>query len=110
MHKFKTLFIAGTLLAMAPSLALAAIGQDRNVEGIAAIVNDQVISLFDVDQRVDLFFATSGIQRSPEMRDRIRAQVLRSLVDEKLQMQEAERVEIAIDPKEVDQNIERMAG
>ena len=110
MHKFKTLFIAATLLAMAPSLALAAIGQDRNVEGIAAIVNDQVISLFDVDQRVDLFFATSGIQRSPEMRDRIRAQVLRSLVDEKLQMQEAERVEIAIDPKEVDQNIERMAG
>ena len=27
----------------------------RDVEGIAAVVNDQVISLYDVDQRVDLF-------------------------------------------------------
>ena len=72
-------------------------GSARDIEGIAAVVNDQVISLYDVDQRVDLFFATSGIQKSPEMTERMREQVLRSLVDEKLQMQEATRVEIQIE-------------
>lgn len=82
----------------------------REVEGIAAIVNDEVISLYDVDQRVDLFFATSGLEKSPEMRERMRAQVLRSLVDEKLQMQEAERVEIEIEETEVEKSMERLAG
>jgi peptidyl-prolyl cis-trans isomerase SurA len=96
-----------TLALAAAQPAWAAI--DRDVEGIAAIVNDQVISLFDVDQRVDLVFATSGLEKSNDMRERIRQQVLRSLVDEKLQMQEADRVEIEIEAEEVDKNIKRIA-
>ena len=74
--------------AVAMMFAPVSLLEARDVEGIAAIVNDEVISLYDVDQRVDLFFATSGLGKSPEMRERMRAQVLRSLVDEKLQMQE----------------------
>ena len=73
----------------------------RDVEGIAAVVNDQVISLYDVDQRIDLFFATSGIEKSAEMTERMRQQVLRSLVDEKLQLQ-ATRVD------EIEEAEERM--
>lgn len=98
-----------TLLAVAllcPNIGHAA---TRNVEGIAAIVNDQVISLYDVDQRVDLFLATSGIARTPETVDRLRGQVLRSLVDEKLQLQEAKDVEIDISKSEVDDDMKRMA-
>ncbi|MEC7210362.1 MAG: hypothetical protein VXV87_06320 [Pseudomonadota bacterium] len=64
----------------------------REVEGIAAIVNDEVISLYDVDQRVELYFVSSGIVRSRETVERLREQALRELVDEKLQMQEARRV------------------
>lgn len=96
-----------TFLMMGVSLPSASA---RDVEGIAAIVNDQVISLYDVDQRVDLFFATSGIEKSPEMRERMRGQVLRSLVDEKLQLQEAERVEIEIEDKEIVDGMTRLAG
>ena len=81
----------------------------REVEGIAAVVNDQVISLYDVDQRVDLFFASSGIEKSPEMTERMRQQVLRALVDEKLQLQEAERVEIQIENTEIEQRMELLA-
>ena len=100
-----------TPLAAPQSAPLAATPSPmRAVEGIAAIVNDEVISLYDVDQRVDLFFATSGIQKNPEMQDRIRNQVLRSLVDEKLQLQEARRVEIAIEANEIEENIKRLAG
>jgi peptidyl-prolyl cis-trans isomerase SurA len=93
-------------LLLGPFATSAQAAQQRDVEGIAAIVNDQVISLFDVDQRVDLFFATSGIEKSPEMTERMRAQVLRSLVDEKLQLQEAERVEISIKKFLSEKNIE----
>lgn len=96
-------------LLLGPFATSAQAAQQRDVEGIAAIVNDQVISLFDVDQRVDLFFATSGIEKSPEMTERMRAQVLRSLVDEKLQLQEAERVEISIAAKEVEDRMKVLA-
>ena len=103
--------IATGFLLAALSFSLAALpAKARDVEGIAAIVNDQVISLYDVDQRVDLFFATSGIQKSPQMIERMRDQVLRSLVDEKLQLQEAERVEIKIEEAEIKQRMQALAG
>lgn len=94
--------------ALAALLAFSSV-QAREVEGIAAIVNDEVISLYDVDQRVDLFFATSGIQKSPQITERMRNQVLRSLVDEKLQLQEARRVEIKIEDTEINERIEALA-
>ena len=98
------------ILSMALALFLAAAPSSaRDIEGIAAVVNDQVISLYDVDQRVDLFFATSGIEKSPEMTERMRNQVLRSLVDEKLQMQEATRVEIQIEETEIEERMELLA-
>lgn len=92
------------------NLAHPALANKRPVEGIAAVVNDEVISLYDVDQRVSLFFATSGIENTPDVVDRLRAQVLRSLVDEKLQLQEAARVEIEITDDEIDQNMKQLAA
>ncbi len=77
--------------------------------GIAAIVNDAVISKYDLDQRVRLVVATSGIQPTRENIERIREQVLRSLVDEKLQLQEAERLELEVDEEEVDESITGIA-
>lgn len=103
-------FAAAVSLAFALLVAPAPELTAREVEGIAAIVNDEVISLYDVDQRVDLFFATSGLGKSPEMRERMRAQVLRSLVDEKLQMQEAKRVEIEVEESEIEESMKRLAS
>ncbi len=79
------------------------------VLGIAAIVNDAVISKYDLDQRVRLVVATSGLQPTRENIERIREQVLRSLVDEKLQMQEAERLELPVEDEEVDESITGIA-
>ncbi len=102
------LVLVATTIASVIAPAIASV-HVRELEGIVAIVNDEVISLYDVDQRVTLTIATSGITRTPEATERIRAQVLRSLIDEKLQLQEAERVEIKIDEKEIDKNIEQLA-
>ena len=99
----------GLLLLLLLPFSIITTAEAREVEGIAAIVNDEVISFYDVDQRVNLALATSGFERTPEVVERIRTQVLRSLVDEKLQLQEAERVEIAVDEKEVDSSIDRLA-
>jgi len=74
----------------------AGVGQTQNVQRIAAIVNDEVISGYDVEQRIGLVIATTNLQDSPEVRRRLRNQVLRTLVDERLQVQEAKRFEIRV--------------
>jgi peptidyl-prolyl cis-trans isomerase SurA len=103
----KTKHIMRLIFALLIAFTLPATARD--IEGIAAVVNDEVISLYDVDQRVDLFFVTSGIDKSPEMTERMRQQVLRALVDEKLQMQEANRVEITIEKDEIEERMELLA-
>lgn len=99
------LAVLGLCISTVPRPAQAA----GEVLGIAAIVNDAVISKYDLDQRVRLVVATSGIQPTPENIERIREQVLRSLVDEKLQLQEAERLELEIEDEEVDDSISNIA-
>jgi len=92
-----------TLAGLSPALA-----QD-NVQKIAAIVNDEVISNYDVQQRINLIVFSAGIETTDEDLARMRAQVLRTLVDETLKIQEARRLEIEITKREVDQSIENMS-
>ncbi|MGC6471316.1 MAG: peptidylprolyl isomerase [Parvibaculales bacterium] len=82
---------------------------NTEVGGIAAIVNDQVISVYDVNQRTELFLVTSGIEKTPETIQQLRGQVLRSLVDEMMQIQAAKDAEIKIDQSEIDASIQRIA-
>ena len=73
-----------------------------NGAGVAAIVNDEVISTYDVNQRAALLLAGAGIEPSRETLDRARAQAMRDLVDERLQMQEATEKKVKVDAAEVD--------
>jgi peptidyl-prolyl cis-trans isomerase SurA len=68
---------------------------------IAAVVNDEVISVADVMSRLRMVMLSSNLTDSPETRQRIAAQVLRTIVDEKLQMQEAKRQNITATDEEV---------
>jgi peptidyl-prolyl cis-trans isomerase SurA len=58
---------------------------------IAAVVNDEVISVYDLVSRLRMVLLSSNIPDSPEARKKVEAQVLRGLVDEKLQLQEAKK-------------------
>ena len=81
---------------------------DPNVRKATAIVNGDVITGTDVDQRLALvLLANNATQISPEERQRLREQVLRNLVDETLQIQAAKAEEIKIEPKEIDRYYER---
>lgn len=74
----------------------------------AAVVNDLVISTYDLDQRVKLMMVTSGAQ-GPDVAKKLRAQVLRQLIDELLQLQEAQKAKIAIGADDLDKSFKRIA-
>ncbi len=78
--------------------------------GVAAIVNDYVISDYDLNQRVALFIATSGVRPTPETLAQIRTQVLRSVEDEVLQLQEAARHKITVAKADVDRALQNISN
>ncbi|MCR5875801.1 peptidylprolyl isomerase [Phenylobacterium sp. J426] len=84
-------------------------------ESVAAVVNDQIISTYDLGQRMRLLIATSGVQPTEQTLPQFQREALISLVDESLQFQELRRVEreqkidIIAGNEEVDQEIADMA-
>ncbi len=68
---------------------------------IAAVVNEDVITLFDVQSRIQLFLVTSGLEDTIEIRQRLLPQVMNALIEEKLKLQEARREEIETTENEV---------
>lgn len=84
-------------------------------ESVAAVVNDDIISSYDLMQRMRLLMATSGMQPTQENLPQIEQEALRSLIDERLQMQELKRVEkqqkitIISTDKEVEEQIGEIA-
>ena len=75
-----------------------------------AIINGEVITQTDVDQRIALL-AIANSQKVPEDElERLRQQVLRNLIDETLQIQAAKSEEITIKATEIDRTLNRIAG
>lgn len=70
-----------------------AVAQEGLSESVVAVVNDDIISTYDLVQRMRLLVVTSGIQVSDQNLPQIRDEALRSLIDEHLQLQELQRVE-----------------
>jgi peptidyl-prolyl cis-trans isomerase SurA len=101
----RTLAVAISVLAA--SAALSGAGA-QDVQRIAAVVNEEVISVFDVQQRVRLLIVSSGLPNTPETVQRIAPQVLRGLIDEALQNQEARRLNISVSTGEIDDAIGRI--
>jgi peptidyl-prolyl cis-trans isomerase SurA len=82
---------------------------DPTLRKAQAIVNGDVITDTDIDQRVNLVVAANGGKIEEAERGRLRLQVLRNLIDEKLQIQEAASNDIRIPDAEVDRSYERVA-
>ena len=61
---------------------------------IAAVVNNEAISIPDLVARIDIAIVSSRLQVSEELRQQLAPQVLRSLIDERLKVQEAERLRV----------------
>lgn len=82
---------------------------DPNVRRATAVVNGEILTGTDVDQRLALIVAANNDQLPPEEIERFRAQILTNLIDETLQIQEAAANEIEVTNEEVDQYFARVA-
>jgi len=106
--------IQATKIKQAVMIGLAAIGivsgfsvtlpqaaAQEVLQKIEALVNDEIISRYDLDQRVRLIIAAGGGVETPEELERLNEEILRSMVDERLQLQEAATFELEVADEEI---------
>jgi len=109
-------FLRRTFVAPIVCLCLLALplsagpAQAQQTLRAAAVVNDQVISILDLEMRVRLAVVASGLEDTREQRQRIAPQVMRTLVDERLQLQEAERLGYDVTDEQVQQAVGQVAS
>ena len=79
-------------------------------ERVAAVINDDVISVHDLDQRLKLVLMSSNLPDTVETRSRVMPTVVRNLIDEHLELQEARKQKVEVESGEIANalgNIER---
>lgn len=87
--------------------AAAAIGSADDAS-IVAVVNGDVISRGDVNNRRRLFALSTGLPVTREVLDRLTGQVTRQLIDERLRLQEAQRRRVVVQDKDIELAIEEV--
>ena len=92
------------------ALAWAEPAAAQNTLRAAAVVNDEVISMLDLTMRTRLALLSAGIQPSRENFERMQPQVLRTLIDERLQAQEAQRLDIVAEEGQVQAAFDSLAN
>jgi peptidyl-prolyl cis-trans isomerase SurA len=68
---------------------------------IAAVVNGDVISDADIGNRARLFAISTGLPMSTDVIERLKPQILRQLIDERLRVQEGQRRKIVIQDAQI---------
>ena len=84
-----------------PGRAAQAAGVPQSGIRIVAVVNGDVISNVDVDDRARLFALSTAQALTPEVLDRLRPQIRHQLVDELLELQEIQRRHIVIQDAQI---------
>lgn len=92
--------LAQPAAAEAPRRTAARLGPSQGA-AIAAVVNGDVISNGDVDNRARLFALSTGLPISQDVLDRLVPQVRRQLIDERLRLQELQRRGIAVSDRDI---------
>ncbi len=85
-------------------------GTNPDLRRATAIINGDVITGTDIDQRLALIVAANGGKVSDEEKQRLRLQVLRNLIDETLQIQEAKANKVDVSDDDINQSYGRVAA
>jgi len=131
-YRYSTRLLRSVPLALGLALATAGVAQEGSPDTTAplnlpenlqlfgtplpsvvkatAIVNGEVITQTDIDQRVALLAIANNAPIPVNEIDRVRQQVLSNLIDETLQIQAAKAEEIEITDADVDKTVERVAS
>ena len=92
----RRLILAVAALALGAADAFA-----QEVLWIAAVVNDEVVSVYDLEQRLKLALASANLEDTVDNRARFRDRILDRLIDERLQSQEAQRRNITVSEADI---------
>lgn len=102
------LLLAAFLVAVAVPIAVAS-AQVR----VVARVNDEAITDFELKQRITFAIRSAGMQDTPDLQQRLAPQILRQMIDERLQIQNSKGLGVRPTEAEINQRvaeIERAAG
>jgi peptidyl-prolyl cis-trans isomerase SurA len=108
-EKTRKLVLGGIAGVSLVALCAAAANSQQAINSIEVLVNDEPISSFDINQRLRLVIAVAGGVSSEQEFLKVREQVIRSMVDERLQIQEAKTVEMVIEDAQLDEFFRRRA-
>jgi peptidyl-prolyl cis-trans isomerase SurA len=126
-RNFLKTLLKSTCFGLATAAALGAVsvaqapakGEDRAglpasykgpASAVAAIVNDTVITTYDVEQRLKLMIISSGGRVNPQILPRLQEQAVRDLVEEQLKLQEAKKFELEAPETAIETELRTMAG
>ena len=82
--------------AGAPAGKAAAKDAGPSQDEIVAVVNGQIVTRRDVEDREHLFTLSTGLPQNPDVLNRLRPQITRQLIDERLRMQEIQQRHINV--------------
>lgn len=91
------------LLAAAPGAHAAHVS-------IAAVVNDDVITTGDLDDRRDLVMTLNNVPPTPDNLQKLTARALQSLIEEQLELQEAKRQSQVVSDDELEKALTTMSA
>ncbi|NJO33701.1 MAG: hypothetical protein HC869_11720 [Rhodospirillales bacterium] len=95
-------FVLLTAFALRPAAA-------QDTLRIVALVNDEAITAIDLAKRTQILIASSGLENTPEAYQRLRPQVLRTLIDERLRQQAADQQGIDVSQDRIDDRMTQLA-
>jgi len=108
-----TCFTAGCLtatLSLTSADAQQRLRQEaQTLNSIEVLVNDQPISTYDINQRLYFVVALSGGVKSQDELTKVREEVIRNMIDERLKIQEAQEFEATLSAEELDEYFIRRA-
>jgi len=78
----------------------------QRLDGIAAVVNDEVVLQSDVEEQLYLFMMRAQAEPDSTVADTLRRQILDQLIDEKLIVAEAKRQSVTVSDVEVNKQVD----
>jgi peptidyl-prolyl cis-trans isomerase SurA len=102
MTKIKVALVASLILVTLVGTAMAEV-----VDRIVAVVNNDVITMSELQNMTKAIEAQSGIKPTGQDANEMQHKMLESLIDRKLALAEAKRRGVTVSPKEVDEAMER---
>lgn len=80
----------------------------QSTQGIVAVVNNDIISQFDLGSRIKFVIFSSRLPTNKKIVQRISPQVLQGLINDKLKLQEAKRLGVKVSPAEIRAGINKI--